>query len=141
MNEDDKTVYVASQQFSALVERMDAIPIYQATDRHGLLEWAAQLKQPQGWDTYLTLGMWEVDQPETIGVQASVAQVRAGGKYVRGFSDHVSIEHDAYVTLEQAVNDLLDEAVEAAKGDLSEDPNTKVPDPFAFAARQMETGA
>ncbi len=67
MNEDDKTVYVASQQFSALVERMDAIPIYQATDRHGLLECAAQLKQPQGWDTYLTLGMWEVDQPETIG--------------------------------------------------------------------------
>ncbi len=47
MNEDDKTVYVASQQFSALVERMDAIPIYQATDRHGLLECAAQLKQPQ----------------------------------------------------------------------------------------------
>lgn len=71
----------------------------------------------------------------------SVAQVRAGGKYVRGFSDHVSIEHDAYVTLEQAVNDLLDQAVEGAKGDLSEDPNTKVPDPFAFAAREMETGA
>jgi hypothetical protein len=123
MNEDDnKTVYVASQQFDALLARVGATAIYQATDRHGLLEWAALLKSPtHGWDTYLTLGIWEPADPNTIGVRASAAQLQAEGKFVRDFSELVSVLNDPYATLEHAISNLLNQAAEAAKYDLSTD--------------------
>ena len=123
MNDDDnKTVYVASQQFGALIDRVGATPIYQATDRHGLLEWAALLKAPaHGWDTYLTLGIWEPADSDMVGVRASAAQLQAEGKFVRDFSELVSVLDNPYATLEHSINNLLNQAFEAAQRDLSDD--------------------
>jgi len=118
MNDDDKTVYAASEQFSEVVDRLGASPIYQATDRHGLLEWAAQLKPKHGIVTYLTLGMWELAEPEKLGLRASVAQLGgAMGKTVRDFPAEVSVEHDLYSVTKHAVGELLEQAIEVAESD------------------------
>ena len=83
MNEDDKAIYVASQQFSEVLARFNATVLYQATDRHGLFEWVAKVDLGDRWDTYVSLGMWEIERQRTLGLQGSVAQVHGQDKYVR----------------------------------------------------------
>jgi hypothetical protein len=139
MKEDEKVAYVASEQFNAIIERGNGVPIYQATERHGLLEWAAKLNRLDDWDTYLTLGVWDTAEPETIGIRASVAQLHENrGKFVRDFSELVAIHHDPYATLDRAVSQLLSRALEASFSDLSVDEaSIKIIDPRAYAPASM----
>jgi hypothetical protein len=139
--DDDKAIYVASQQFSDALARLDAVLIYQATDRHGLFEWAAQVDLDSGWDTYLSLGIWEVEPHKILGVQGSTAQVRGRDKYVCDFSEQVSIEHEDYHLLEASIQNVLKQAVEAGRTDLSTNPDWKLPEPYAFAAPPRTMGA
>jgi hypothetical protein len=134
MNEDDKAIYVASQQFNDVLARLDAVLIYQATDRHGLFEWAAKVELDNGWDSYVSLGIWEVEPHKILGVQGSAAQVRGQDKYVCDFTEQVSIEHEDYHLLETSIQNVLKQAVEAGKKDLSNNPDLKLPELYAFAS-------
>ena len=134
MNEDDKPIYVASQQFSDVISRYDATPIYQGTNRHGLFDWAAKINLGDPWETYLSLAVWEIEPHKTLGLQTSIAQIhRVGNKYVRDFEVQISVEHEDYHLLEVGIQDLLASALSAAKNDLSRDPESKLPDLYTLA--------
>ncbi len=133
MNEDDKAIYVASQQFNDVLARLDAALLYRATNRHGLFDWVAKVHLSGPWDNYLSLGMWEIEPDKTLGVQSSVAQVHGQDKYVRDFTEEVSIDHGDYHSLEMSIQHLLAQAMRAVKEDLSSDPALKLPQVYAFA--------
>jgi hypothetical protein len=133
MNEDAKPIYVASQQFSEALARFEHTVLYQASDRHGLFEWVAKVYLGDPWDAFVSLGMWEIERDETLGLQGSVAQVHGSDKYIRDFTEQASIKYDDYNTLEKSIQDVLGRALRAAKADLSSDPSSKLPEPYAFA--------
>lgn len=142
MNEDDKVILVASQQFSDALTRLDARPLYQGTDRHGIFEWAAQVDLDNGSDTYLSLGIWEVEPHKLLGVRGSVAQITSPQeKYVRDFTEEVSIEHEDYSLFTAVVQEVLKQAVEAGKKDLSNSPDYKLPQLYAFTGSPPAVGA
>ena len=126
----DIDVHWVSSLFNSHVKPR-GIPLYEATERHGVLEWAARLKEPR--DTYLTLSMWDVS-PGVVGLQSSVAIVLAGEKYVRDFTEEVSIA-DESLDYEKPVEMLLLKALAAANADPARFAPYKIPDLYAFAAQ------
>lgn len=98
------SVKVVSSLFDAFAMEANAHILYEATDRHGVTEWAAQLKQ-DSTETYVTLSMWDV-KDHVVGVQVSIGVASEGRKFVQDLPAQVSIKRD-YDDLEQVVRDLL----------------------------------
>jgi hypothetical protein len=121
-------IRVLTALFRTILANFTPTFLYEATDRHGLLEWAAQVDLGVVSDTYVSLGIWELEpHTERFGMQGSVAQIHNQGKWVRDFNQSVSIKEEHkkdYGILEAVARDVLTPAINAGQGDLREDPES-----------------
>jgi hypothetical protein len=139
---DDKVIHVLSRVFEEVVAKSNGRTLYEATDRHGLLEWAAQvfLPGPTGYDTVVNLALWD-SSPDEIALSSSVARITtAGDKAVQDFVRRVALA-DGYDAITQAASQLLDSAIMFAR----QNPQPLVPvgagPLFDFASPPEEAGA
>ena len=124
----DAAIRVLTRLFRSFLADVNPTVLYEATDRHGLLEWAANIDLGVVWNTYVSLGMWVI-KPDTerFELQGSIAQIHNQDKWVRDFNQQVSIgeEHkEDYRILEAVARDVLTPALNAGRGDLSKDPES-----------------
>lgn len=132
MNEE--AIRVASLQFSASLAGLNVTVLYEATERHTIIEWAAAIDLGVAWDTYVSLGMWEIEpNSNRLGLRGSVAQMHGQDKYFLDFTERVSIEHEDYSVVQRGARDVLSQALDAGQRNLSNDPDAQhIPSLSAF---------
>lgn len=125
-----------SAQFYVSLGNVTFRVAYEASERHTILEWAAEIDQTQAWDTFVALGLWETKpNTERYGVRGSVAQMHGDDKYVRNFTDHVIVENSDYRVLQRSVQGVLGQALDVGQGNLSNDSEAqRIPSMAAFRA-------
>jgi hypothetical protein len=137
---DHKVVYYVSRAFRKAVEqRSDVSPLYEATDRHGITEWAAELQRHPRWSTFISLAVWEIEPFAMLGVQASVALVVGGAKAVTDFAADVSVSH-GYDDLVATVYGLLSRALKVPDAEPTAVEIASDDAVYAFAAKGQTGG-
>ncbi|HEY1840167.1 MAG TPA: hypothetical protein VGG53_08060 [Mycobacterium sp.] len=113
---DDKAIYRVSRVFNDLLKQLHSDPIYEATERHGVIEWAAEIRTPfkASYQTYISLAMWDASAFTTALSSAAALVSDSGSKVVRNFQSDELSNDGAYEELESTAEHLLREAVSAA---------------------------
>lgn len=113
---DDKAIYRVSRAFEDQLRQIHSEPIYEATERHGITEWAAEIRLPPTYKyrAYVSLAMWDATEFTTALSSAAALVDDSGAKVVRNFEGDELPNDGAYDELANAAAHLLHDAITAA---------------------------
>jgi hypothetical protein len=117
MTIDEKAVIIVSKAFHELVHaKQDAVVLYGATERHGVIEWAAEIRGDLfKWEErYVSIAVWEARPNSALGLRstATVVDTVKDQKIIAEFPAEVSIEY-GYDEWFRAVQEHLEQALMA----------------------------
>jgi hypothetical protein len=112
---DDKAIYWVSRVFADLVRQAHSHPLYEATERHGVTEWAAEVFRPKAdYRAFISLAMWDATE-FTTALSSSAALVdESGTKVVRNFEGDELPNDGGFEELASTAERLLQTAMAAA---------------------------
>jgi hypothetical protein len=113
---DDKAIYWVSRAFNDALKEVHCDPIYEATERHGVIEWAAEVRTAPkaGYRAYISLAIWDATEFTTALSSAAALVADSGSKVVRNFESDELPNDGGYEELERTAEHLLQSAIAAA---------------------------